>query len=244
MPKNLLGVFDSGVGGFSVLQEVRKATTSDILYFGDCARAPYGNRSEEQIVVFIKEALLRLIDRGVTHFVSACNSMSVYTTEKLLEEVGIPRGNYIDMVSAISGLEVEEGDKVLLLGTKVTIESGAYQTILRNRGIEVDSFIPRMLGGEIERGDEEGIQRSVSQAIGYAKAIHANRIVYACTHYPLVDHMFKEQAHAHGWTGIFVDPALYVAKNVLNWNLTGSGNTAFETTLQTDIFKEYSSKTW
>ena len=111
--ENLIGIFDAGVGGFSVFKEVRKNTNADILYFGDCARAPYGNRTEEEIVLFIKDILKQLQNEGVTHFVSACNSMSVLTTEKLLEEVGVPKENYIDMISAIKAVDFGN-EKVLV----------------------------------------------------------------------------------------------------------------------------------
>ena len=74
---HLVGVFDSGVGGFTVLREIRDVTKADIIYFGDCARAPYGNRSKDEIVMFIKETIINLQAKNVTHFVSACYIISV-----------------------------------------------------------------------------------------------------------------------------------------------------------------------
>jgi glutamate racemase len=68
---SLLGVFDSGVGGFSVLQSIHNTTSVDTLYFGDCANAPYGNRPLEEIIYFIKNIIQDLQTKNVTHFVSA-----------------------------------------------------------------------------------------------------------------------------------------------------------------------------
>jgi glutamate racemase len=130
--KPLLGIFDSGVGGFSVLKEVRKITDADILYFGDCKNAPYGNRTKEEIVSCIKAVLLRLKDEGVTYFVSACNSMSVNTTDALLLEVGINRKQYLDMIDAVSLIPFTSNDLVLIVGTQATIQSVVdpiYQTV-------------------------------------------------------------------------------------------------------------------
>lgn len=242
--KILLGIFDSGIGGFSVLHEIRKKTKVDIFYFGDCARAPYGNRAEEEILLFIKEILCYLQLHGVTHFVSACNSMSVLTTEKLLHEVGIMKDNYIDMVDAVKILSFPPSAKVLILGTQATINSNKYQNILKEKKVTFDVFSPVTLAGDIEKGNVEAIVISLKEVLTYALASDVTHILYACTHYPLIDTMFKNEALHSDWSGEFVDPAVYIADEVAKWTLAGSGKVTFKTSLETDIFKEYSEKTW
>lgn len=239
---NILGIFDSGVGGFSVLQEIRKGTDADIFYFGDCARAPYGNRSEEEIIGFIKEALFNLHEKGVTHFVSACNSMSVHMTEKILDEVGIPKGNYIDMIDAARRIPFPRNARVLVIGTKATISSGAYTAILDKKKVSSDIFVPMVLAGKIEEGDSDAIRISVASVLAEAVSFRSTHIVYACTHYPLVDSFFREEALHRGWTGEFVDPAAYMAQEVGRWGLDGSRRITFETSKETPAFKEYSAR--
>lgn len=237
--KDILGIFDSGIGGFSVFKEIRKNTDADILYFGDCLRAPYGNRKEEEIISFIKEIIMTLKEKGVSHFVSACNSMSVLTTKNLLKEVGIAEERYIDMTMAIKKISFQEDTHVLIVGTKATIASSVYQSILLEKSIRFQVFTPYLLAGYIEQGDVDAITLLVDQVILFARDIQATHIVYACTHYPLVDGIFKARALFLGWDGSFIDPAVYVAEIVKHWNLQGSHLSTFMTSLETPIFKEY-----
>lgn len=244
MEKSLLGIFDSGVGGFSVLKETRKVTDADIIYFGDCARAPYGNRSEEEIILFIKEILLNLKDKGATHFISACNSMSVHTTQKVLEEAGIAIGRYIDMVASVQKILFPVTAKVLIVGTKATIDSEVYQGILRGNEIMLDVFAPQGLAGNIEKDDSSAIKADIKDILAHAKKVQASHILYACTHYPLVDGLFKEEAVRIGWRGEFVDPALSLAQEMKKWKVSGTRQLTLETSLETPVFKDYSARAW
>jgi glutamate racemase len=239
--KPLLGIFDSGVGGFSVFREIRKESDVDIVYYGDCARAPYGNRSEEEIVIFIKEIINHLQSFGVTHFVSACNSMSVVTTEKVLREVGVTKERYVDMIDAVRHTTFPADAKVLIIGTQATITSGVYQAILEEKKIAFDVFCPRTLAGNIEQGNSD-ITIDIEKIMSVAVAMQATHILYACTHYPLVGALFVDEAKRVSWTGIFVDPAHYVAMSVMDWKLKGGKISTFETSLETDVFKEYREK--
>ena len=240
----LLGIFDSGVGGFSVLQELRKVTDADILYFGDCARAPYGNRRESEIALFVSEILQQLQSKGVTHFVSACNSMSVNTTEKLLQESGIPKEQYIDMIDAVNLIPFEHGSHVLILATHTTIASGLYQSILNMKGITVSTHVSSGLAGEIETQDSGAIEISIYESIDAAISVGATHILYGCTHYPLVDTHFKTAAETRGWKGLFIDPSIYVAQLVSQWKLVGARDLRIETSKETPLFTSYSAKVW
>lgn len=239
---NRIGIFDSGIGGFSVLKEVRQATDADILYFGDCARAPYGNRSEEEIVSFIKEILFQLKEKGVTHFISACNSMSVHTTEKVLKECGIEQEKYIDMITAVKKTEFPSGASVLILGTQATIDSGVYQGILRQAGTSFMVCVSKDLAGSIERNDRDAIKESVVEIM--AGAPDASHILYACTHYPLADELFKEEARRQNWGGEFIDPAASLSEEIKKWQMNGSRQLVLETSLETPVFKNYSARAW
>jgi glutamate racemase len=238
----LLGIFDSGVGGFSVLKEIRKITSADIVYYGDCAHAPYGNRTPEDIALLIKNILTYLKSVGVTHFVSACNSMSVNTTEELLKEVGVERDHYLDMIDGVREILWSDGANVLIVGTAATIRSHVYQSILSDKIVAHKIFSPTALAGAIEESDIEGITKSVREVIMFAKEMHATHILYACTHYPLVDVEFKQKAAELGWAGIFANPATHVAQLVGEWKLEGENGMSYETSLETKAFMQYSKK--
>lgn len=242
LPK--LGIFDSGVGGFSVLKEVRNKTSADVLYFGDCARAPYGNRSPDEIVIFIEEIIANLQSQEVTHFVSACNSMSVMTTDRMLKECNVSSDRYIDMLRAFKEYSsFSNEDQILIIGTHATITSGAYQEVLKEKKVTSHEYIFKTLAGVIEKdGNEDELYEIIMMGINYAKEKQASHILYGCTHYPLVDNIFKKCAKDAGWGGAFIDPAVYVAEAVSKWNLEGKKNTFFEASEITKAFKELSDK--
>ena len=240
--KTVLGVFDSGVGGLSVLKEIRKVTEVDVLYYGDCIHAPYGDKTSGEIVSFIKNTLIHLKSRGVTHFVSACNSMSVHTTQELLDELHISRHHYIDMIDGVNAITFPSGSTVLIVGTQATIDSGVYQEILSGKNISYDVFVPVSLAGAIETDNVHEITENVNRVIDKASSIQVSYILYACTHYPLVYDMFVAVAEEKNWSGIFVDPSIKVSEKVRAWKLRGNKTVLFDTSLNTKVFQTYTKK--
>lgn len=221
--KPVLGIFDSGVGGFSVYKKIKEVSTANCVYYGDCARAPYGNREESEIQSFIKDDITFLKDEGVTHFVNACNSMSVVTTDTLLKECKVDSAKYTDMIRAFdahASFGVE--DKVLVMATVATIRSGIYQEVLSAKGVAVFEYAYKDLAGLIEtNAKREDILTLIEEGMKYAVEVSATHIVYGCTHYPLVHGLYLEVKEKLGWNGEFIDPAAYVAQVVASWNLEG-----------------------
>lgn len=219
----LLGIFDSGVGGFSVYKKIKKVSSANVVYYGDCLRAPYGNREESEIITFIKDDIRFLQDEGVTYFVNACNSMSVVTTDLLLKECKVSPDHYTDMIRAYEKHAVhKEDEKVLVLGTEATIRSGSYQEVLHTKGAVVFTYIFKDLAGAIEaNAAQQDLLVLIQKSIEYAKETNVTSIVYGCTHYPLIHELFLSTANNIGWEGLFINPAIYVAEEVQLWNLEG-----------------------
>jgi glutamate racemase len=181
-----IGVFDSGVGGLTVLQELyRQLPNESILYFGDTARLPYGTRSAEEIIQFVREILCWMIDRGVKMVIMACNTSSALALETVRSEFDIP---ILGVILPGARGAVAQGKRIGVISTPATANSNAY----RNAIAEVDpsaqvwqvgcpEFVPLIEGDRIH--DPYTLQ--VAQE--YLAPLIANQIdslVYGCTHYP------------------------------------------------------------
>lgn len=129
-----IGVFDSGIGGLSVVRELRRLLPDeDIIYFGDTARVPYGTKSKETIIKFSFENARFLISRSVKIIVIACHSSTSVALEDLTKEIDLPVIGVIEP-SAKAALSTDKSHKVGVIGTHATILSGAYERVLRRLG--------------------------------------------------------------------------------------------------------------
>lgn len=214
----MIGIFDSGVGGLTVLRALRdRLPTADVVYFGDTKHAPYGNRSRDEIVALTEEAFSLLRREGASSIVSACNSVSVTLalplgSERIVEMVG-------PTVRALAGSDKRIG----LCATVATITTGIYQDAFRAIGKDIHAFAIPDLAGAIEAGKET--DAIVADALK-GKENMFDLLVLACTHYPLAREHF-----ARTLPGIeLFDPALPVAEQVATaWgeDEKGSGRTRF-----------------
>lgn len=205
----MLTVFDSGIGGLSVLREIRKIYKGDVLYIGDTVRAPYGNRSKEEIILFTKQMLRFAQSHGATYFVSACNSISGNVTDALLLDLAIPRERFIDMGSVTKAHKEEIPRSILVVATSATLASGLYRDIF-DTGFTYHEVALPLLAGAIENGDESVVQEALDPFRTKQEEVHAEAVFLGCTHYPLVLDSFRKCCYAER----FIDPALFVKKEV------------------------------
>jgi len=188
------GVFDSGIGGLSVASELLKSKLFDeIIYFGDTARVPYGNKNESTIIRYSLEALEFLKNFDIDFLVVACNSASSVAIEELRREAGFPVVGVIE--AGVKALNADENSKILLTGTRRTINSGKYQKMLQNRGfkdifsIATPLFVPLV--------EEEIVEGKIVDEVFelYFKNIKKDEIDYiilGCTHYPFLEKSFNK----------------------------------------------------
>jgi len=190
-----IGVFDSGIGGLTVVKEVRKRLAEEmILYFGDSARVPYGTKSKETILRFAEEDIDFLQKFQVKVIVSACFSISSNALEELKEEFPIP---IIDMINpGVNALLAKSCRKVGVIGTNATIESGAFEKRLKDRisGIDIYSaacpiFVPLAEEGWTEGEVPELIARKYLNPL---IAENIDSLILGCTHYPLLHSVIKK----------------------------------------------------
>lgn len=211
----MIGVFDSGMGGLTVVREIRKRiSTCDILYYGDTKHAPYGLRSREELNALTAAGLQYLVAEGATRIVSACNSVSASLTLPLLESAGLAPGRFIEMVApTVAAFRHADVDRrILLLATPATIASGMYQSGFAAIGREIQAVAIPELAGAIERGAPEGaIDAIVRDALAPIAHDSYNVLILACTHYPLALASFRRVVPD---SVLIYDPAEAVAERV------------------------------
>jgi glutamate racemase len=184
-----IGVFDSGIGGLTVLRNLMQVLPSEtFIYLGDTARVPYGNRSEETIVRYAREACGFLVARGVKLIVVACNTVSAVAAHLLQVDFDIPVIGVIESTS-LSAAGRSGSGRIGVIGTRRTISTGAYHrriTIADSR-CEVFSNPAPLLVPLAEEGIVDG--EIVSSALDMYLAVLLDRgidtIILGCTHYQL-----------------------------------------------------------
>jgi len=182
----LVGLFDSGLGGLTVLRQVRALhPTARCLYLGDTARVPYGQRSTQEIRAIAAEVVHWLRLQGVDVLLMACNTSNALALDVAETEAGVPVLGLIDSVAA----ELGEG-RVGVLATPATAASGAYRRAIQalhpsSSVLEIGcpAFVPLIEAGDLEapelRHAAEAYLRPLLEA-------EVQTIVLGCTHYPLL----------------------------------------------------------
>ncbi len=184
-----IGVFDSGIGGLTVVREIRKRLPEEsIVYFGDSARVPYGTKSRETILRFAEEDIRFLQSFDVKVIVSACFSVSSNALEELKKIFPIPILGMIE--PGVNALENKTYKRVGVIGTNATIESGAFEKKLKDRFKDIDIysqacplFVPLA-----EEGWTKGEipKLVVKQYLSDLKNKKIDALILGCTHYPLL----------------------------------------------------------
>lgn len=190
LDKRAVGVFDSGIGGLTVVKEIMKILPNeDIVYFGDTARVPYGNKSPETITKFSFQNTRFLIRMDVKAIVVACNTASALSLEKLKENFSIP---IIGVIKPGAYMAVKEtkNNRIGIIGTEGTIGSKAYEKAIKKLkpdaqlfGFPCPLFVPI-----VEEGwAESKVSRIIAEE--YLKPLKesgVDTLVMGCTHYPLL----------------------------------------------------------
>ncbi len=144
MKNNPIGIFDSGIGGLTVLREVTALLPSeDTIYLGDTARVPYGSKSRETVLRYSREVAAFLIKYDIKMLVAACNTASAYAVAQLKDELDIPVIGVIEP-GARAALAATRNGRIGVIGTQGTIKSNAYvDAIKRLRGARGEEVIER-----------------------------------------------------------------------------------------------------
>lgn len=190
-----IGVFDSGVGGLTVAREImRQMPNERIVYFGDTARVPYGNKSQDTVIRYSQQIVRFLQKQNVKAIVIACNTASACALETVKKMVEIPIIGVIN-AGVRAAVEATRNGKVGIIGTEATIRSGVYtEEMLRLRAdIEVTAKPCPLLVPLVEEGllHDSVTDEIASRYLSYLKGKYIDTLVMGCTHYPLLRSTFK-----------------------------------------------------
>jgi glutamate racemase len=189
-----IGVFDSGVGGLTVLEALRRRLPQrDFAYLGDTARVPYGRKPSEMVVEFAVGIADFLCGLGVEGLVVACNTASAVALPSLADRTPVPVWGVIDP-GVEAAARVTRTGSVGVIGTKGTISSGAYQRRLERRGLRVWAQACPMLVHVVE----EGLAESPEAELLVRQYLHSrppiDTLILGCTHYPLLRKVLQRAA--------------------------------------------------
>lgn len=190
MDGRAIGIFDSGIGGLTVVKEVmKKLPNENILYFGDTARVPYGNKSPETVTKFSFQNTRFLISKDVKAVVIACNTASAFGIESVMENFDIPVLGVIEPGANAAAKETKTG-RIGIIGTEGTIGSKAYEKAIRRLLPEAEIYgCPCPLFVPLVEEGWAGSKVSYLVAEEYLeplKKAKVDTLVMGCTHYPLL----------------------------------------------------------
>jgi glutamate racemase len=186
----VVGVFDSGFGGLTVLRALlEKIPSAHYIYLGDTARLPYGAKSQATIARYAVESARFLEDRGCEYLVIACNTATALALEDIRQAVKVPVLGVIEPGAAAALKAVGAGGEVLVLATAATVQSHAYRAACEAIGLRVVEMACPLLVPLVEEGwiDHE-VTRDVLR-IYLSEALTECRpeaVLLGCTHYPLI----------------------------------------------------------
>ena len=194
MDNRPIGVFDSGVGGMTVLKELTKQLPNeDFVYLGDTKRFPYGSKSKESIIELTKNGIEFLISKGVKLVVIACGTATSQALEEVQPLYNIPIIGVIE--PTVKYIKETEKNKIGVIATAGTIRSNGWEkAILKEiKDAKVQSIACPLLAPMVEEGwyDNKIAELAIKEYLKPLKNIDS--IILGCTHYPLLTRVIKKQ---------------------------------------------------
>jgi glutamate racemase len=193
--ESAIGVFDSGIGGLTVLQKIiERLPKENTVYLGDTARAPYGTKSVETVLRYSFENTEFLVQKGVKAVVVACNTSTAIALPQLRDSLSIPAIGVIE-AGVRRAIKSTKNNKVGVIGTETTVQSGAYTRALKqvDAGVEVYSRACPLFVPLVEEGwtDNDVVQMTVKAYLGSLKQSGIDTLILGCTHYPLIKKVIR-----------------------------------------------------
>lgn len=213
-----IGIFDSGVGGLTVVREVMNQLPNEsIIYFGDTARVPYGNKSKETILTYSRQIVRFLLSKNVKAIVIACNTATAFSLDIIKKEIPVPIIGVVEP-GAYTAYKTTQNKRIGVTGTYGLVNSGLYPDYFKklDPSIEVFSnpcplFVPLVEEGMIDDPiTEEMIKRYTKPLIQAG----VDTLILGCTHYPLLQNTIKRVLDTQNANINLVNPAFETARSL------------------------------
>ena len=193
--RRAIGVFDSGVGGLTVLHEcLVNLPHEDYVYLGDTANFPYGSKDLDQVRRLAFAATQSLVDLGVKLIVVACNSATAAALSQLQASFSTPIVGVV-MPGARAAVQATRERRIGIMATEATVRSNAYQNALHSldAGLEVSAVTCPLLAPLIQDGDvfSEEVEKAAREYIAPLRSARVDTVILGCTHYPLIARMLR-----------------------------------------------------
>ena len=214
MDNRPIGVFDSGLGGLTVVKELQQILPQeDIVYFGDTGRVPYGTRSRDTILRYAAQDIAFLQQKQVKMVIAACGTVSSVLPEETAQEFSFPYTGVVLPASMAAAAATKNG-KIGAIGTTATIRSRSYERAIRSVkpqaeviGIACPLFVPLVENGYIGRDNQ--VTRLVAEDyLAPLKAAGVDTLILGCTHFPIIREIV---ADVMGKGVVLIDPGAETA---------------------------------
>lgn len=197
MDQRPIGIFDSGVGGLTVVKAVMKQLPSEsIVYFGDTARVPYGCKSKETVTKFSAQIIRFLLEQDVKAIIIACNTVSANSIEALRKMFPGVQIEGVVEAGVTMALEATQNGRIGIIGTEATIDSGKYPDLLLEANPELEVygracplFVPLVEDGWARHSVAHQV---AEEYLAPMLTKDVDTIILGCTHYPMLTHTIGE----------------------------------------------------
>ncbi len=210
-----IGIFDSGVGGLTVVRELKRLLPRQpLVYFGDTARTPYGTKGPDTIIRYARENADFLLNKGAGAIIIACHSAASVATEILRASLDVPVFEVVTP-SVQQAVSLTRNKRIGLIGTRATVSSGIYPRLIGKEDPDIKVFgqpcpllVPLVEEGWLQARETRMIIRRYLRPL---KMQQVDTLVLGCTHYPLLKDIIRKKA---GKRVRIVDPSAQVAEEV------------------------------
>lgn len=223
-----IGIFDSGVGGLTLLKSIKRILPNEqLIYFGDTAHLPYGTKSPKVVQNFSLQIAKFLVGFKIKSLVIACHTASSSALSDLKIKLDIPVIGVIEP-SAQKAVTTTKNQKIGVIGTKTTIESGSYQSFIQkiNPKISITTVAAPLLVPLVEEGwvNKEATRIILKEYVAPFKKAQIDTLILGCTHYPLIKPLFRRELGSKVFLiDASIETALYLKKLLNQKSLINNG---------------------
>ena len=216
-----IGLLDSGLGGLSVFRELKKRLPLEqVIYFGDTAHAPYGEKTDREVLDYVLSIIDFLLLQQVKLIIMACNTATAAALEKVKERYKLPIIGVIQP-GAIEAAKKTSNKRIGIVGTEVTIRNKSYEKIIKEIDSSMTTYSNACSNQIIREMEEQSLKNEREIAILLRECIRPlinkgiDTLVWGCTHYPFLRKYIDEEIDRNNI--VLVDPAQATAKETGEW---------------------------